>query len=580
MHSRNEYPRPQLQREQWLPLNGQWQFEFDDNDSGLVRNLHKGSTQLSSCINVPFCYQYPASGIGDQTYHKTMWYKRSFSLDTQQRKQRALLCFNGCDYIADVWVNGIHAITHRGAYSAFHCDITDYVRKDNTIVVRCIDPSDPTIPRGKQNWIPNKYGCWYVPNSGIWQSVWLEFFGEDCLDSYSLIPDIDRCAFGGELVTLYGKADLAKFTVFFNNQLIKTQTVSLDGKYTRYDICLMEDNFVDESYWWSTDKPNLIYVDIELLRNDKVRDRVHTRFGMRKISINDDGVILLNNRPLYQRLILDQGYFEESGITPPSAQALKRDIELSLAMGFNGARKHQKIEDPYYCYYAEEMGFLVWCEMPSAYNFNACQQQMLMSEWQEIVRCARNLTSVVCYVPLNESWGVRRILSDSNQQNFARAMYYATKALDSSRIISTNDGWENIVPTDIISIHDYAETSDGFGDKYSVDNLDRVFPSQRKLMAEGNKYSGQPVLLSEFGGIAMQNEAVDGNWGYNSGAKNTDEFYSRYGALLKGVHSMWWQGFCYTQLTDVQQEVNGLLDSKHMPKFDIATIKALTQLPN
>lgn len=577
MHIRNEYPRPQLRRDEWLPLNGQWQFDFDDSGDGLKRKLYLGETDLSRLINVPFTYQYEASGIGEQDRHEIMWYKRNFTLTDKQLSKRTLICFNGCDYVADVWVNGFHVTTHQGAYTAFTADITDCVSKENVVVVRCCDPFDPTIPRGKQSWTNERFGCWYVPNSGIWQSVWIEFFENDCLDAYSLIPNIDDCSFGGELTTLYGRADKALFTVSLDGKVIKTAEFSLDGRHTRYNVSLTERNCVDEDMFWSVERPNLIYVDIELYTGERLADTVHTRFGMRKISVND-GIVCLNNSPLYQRLILDQGYFAESGITPPSTEAIKRDIELSIAMGFNGARKHQKIEDPYFYYYAEELGFLVWCEMPSAYSYNSREQQLIMREWQEIVRACRNYTSVVCYVPLNESWGVRKILNDGSQQDFARSLYYATRALDGSRIISTNDGWENVDASDIVSVHDYAMTPDGFAVKYDPDALDTVYPQRRKLLCNGVSYNGAPVLMTEFGGIAMKNETNGDNWGYNVGAKDKDEFYSRYGKLIQGIAELYFQGFCYTQLTDAQQEVNGLLDEHHNPKFDVAVIKKLTDI--
>lgn len=577
MRIRNEYPRPQLRRDEWLPLNGQWQFDFDDEADGLKRKLYLGETDLSRLINVPFTYQYEASGIGEQDRHEVLWYKRGFTLTDKQLSKRALICFNGCDYVADVWVNGFHVTTHQGAYTAFTADITDYVTKENVVVVRCYDPFDPAIPRGKQSWTNERFGCWYVPNSGIWQSVWVEFFETDCLDAYSLIPNIDDCSFGGELTTLYGRADKARFTVSLDGKVIKTAQFSLDGKHTRYNVSLTERNCVDEDMFWSVERPNLIYVDIELYAGERLADAVHTRFGMRKISVND-GIVCLNNSPLYQRLILDQGYFAESGITPPSTEAIKRDIELSIAMGFNGARKHQKIEDPYFYYYAEELGFLVWCEMPSAYSYNSREQQLIMREWQEIVRACRNYTSVVCYVPLNESWGVRKILNDGSQQDFARSLYYATRALDESRIISTNDGWENVDASDIVSVHDYSMTPDGFAAKYDPDALDTVYPQRRKLLCNGVSYNGAPVLMTEFGGIAMQNETNGDNWGYNVGAKDNDEFYARYGKLIQGISELYFQGFCYTQLTDAQQEVNGLLDEHHNPKFDVAVIKKLTDI--
>ena len=339
----------------------------------------------------------------------------------------------------------------------------------------------------------------------------------------------------------------------------------------------MENDFVDESTLWWPDNPNLYYVDFTLYKNGKQADFARTRFGMRKISIDEGGNICLNNVRLYQRLILDQGYWEESGITPPSVDALERDIDLCKAMGFNGARKHQKFEDPYFYYLADEKGYLTWCEMPSAYNYNADEVKYLTNEWQEIISLASNFTSVVCYVPLNESWGVRKIVVDKDQQNFARSLYYLTKALDSSRLISTNDGWENIDASDILSIHDYAYDKSNFG-QYKAENYDNLYPQWRKLMAHGNKYNGQPVLFTEFGGIAMATDKVGGNWGYNSGAKDDEEFYTRYANLMQGIYEMKdFQGFCYTQVSDVQQEVNGLLTADRRPKFDLERVKKITE---
>ena len=238
-------------------------------------------------------------------------------------------------------------------------------------------------------------------------------------------------------------------------------------------------------------------------------------------------------------------------------------------MGFNGARKHQKLEDPYFYYYADELGFLTWCEMPSAYNFNSEEVYKQTTEWLEIVKSVRNFTSVICYVPLNESWGVRKILNDRQQQDYARALYYVTRATDGSRLISANDGWETVETTDIIGIHDYAFDSSEFATKYAPENINSVYPSVRKMMAEGCRYNGQPLLFTEFGGIAFQNSEGDGNWGYNRGAADEKEFLSRLKNLMDGVYKCGFQGYCYTQLTDVQQEVNGLLDSDRNPKLDI-----------
>ena len=575
-YKRMEYPRPQFRRDGWVSLNGEWEFAFDDNNVGVKKGYPTGNVTLDKTINVPYSYQYEASGIGDTSVHETVWYKRSFKV---KRDKRALLCFNGADYKTDVWVNGFHAVTHTGGFAPFSVDITDYLIKgDNVLVVRCIDPLDPTIPRGKQSWTGKKFGCWYIPNTGLWQSVWIEYFDDDCIEQYSLIPDPDTCSFSGEIKTMYSLADEVELVVFYQDKQIKKQRISLDGKYTRYTVKLMELDFVDESFLWTPERPNLFYVDFRLYKDGALVDEAHTRFGLRKIHVDEGGRICLNNRPLYQRLILDQGYWQESGITPPSVDALKKDIELCMAMGFNGARKHQKFEDPYFYYLAEEMGYLTWCEMPSSYNFNADEVSYVTKEWQEILAVARNQTSNVCYVPLNESWGVRKIVVDKAQQDFGRALYHLTKAVDESRLISTNDGWENSDKTDIISIHDYAFDSSEFAKKYNRESYDTVFPQGRRLMSFGCKTQGQPVLFTEFGGIAMRQEEKDGNWGYNTGAANEEEFIARYKNLMDGIYATAdFQGFCYTQVSDVQQEVNGLLTPDRKPKFDVKKICKCTK---
>ena len=575
---RNEYPRPQFAREDWMSLNGMWEFCYDDADDGQKRGLPSGKKALGMHINVPFTYEYEASGIGDAAQHPVVWYRRTVMLPRLSGGRRALLCFNGCDYDADVWVNGAHAAFHRGAFAPFFADVTDFLKNgENVIVVRCRDYPDPAAPRGKQSWTGERFGCWYMPNTGIWQSVWLEFCGEDCIARRSLIPDTRSCSFSGEIVTLYGRADEAELSVSYAGKCIKRVRFSLDGRRTPYTVRLTEGDSVDESHFWTPERPNLFYVDFTLYAHGKQADRVHTRFGMRRISLAD-GHVMLNDRPYYQRLILDQGYWKESGLTPPSAQALKEDIELAKAMGFNGARKHQKFEDPYFYYYAEELGFLTWCEMPSAYCYCAEEVAALTAQWQEIVAEAQNFTSVACYVPLNESWGVRKILSDERQQDFARALYRLTKAIDPTRPISTNDGWENSDETDIISIHDYAKFGDGFARKYTPEHYDTVYPVHRRLMQEGCAYRGQSVIFTEFGGIAMKKDEGGGNWGYNDAAKDEEEFLARYESLMRGVAACDFDGFCYTQLTDVQQEVNGLLDEDHKPKFDLEAIRALTEI--
>ena len=571
---RREYPRPQFRRENWQSLNGEWEFAFDDKNDGVKSGLWQGKKSLPLKIRVPFSYQYPASGIGDAAQHDIVWYRRSFSLAEENRGRRALLCFNAADYQTDVWLNGVHILTHTGGFTPFSADITAYLKKgDNIIVVRCEDTLNDAVPRGKQSWTGKPFDCYYVPNTGIWQSVWLEFYGEDCIAEHSLFCDYDKTELYGELVTQYGKADEAEILVTFAGKLIKRERFTLRGRHNKFRFALPRD-YTDD-YSWSPENPRLLYVDFALYKDGKQVDLAHARIGMRKISVDEHGKICLNNRPYYQRLVLDQGYWPESGLTPPSAEALRKDIELAKAMGFNGARKHQKLEDPYYCYYAEELGFLTWCEMPSAYRFCTEEVTAITEEWQEIIKAGRNCTSNVCYVPLNESWGAREIATDERQKAFARSLYYLTKTLDPTRLISTNDGFEIVNPADIVGVHDYdAGKAEDF-QKYAGEKYEGMHPQGFALFAEGEKYEGQPALLTEFGGRAMQADAQGEAWGYSGAAQNEEEFLKQLESIMQGVYSCNFQGYCYTQLCDVQQEVNGLLTAERKPKADIQKLKPI-----
>lgn len=572
-YEHKEYPRPQFRREDWQGLNGEWEFAFDDKNEGIKSGLWQGNKALPLKINVPFSYEYPASGVGDTAQHDVVWYRRTFAIAEGNGGSRALLCFNAADYQTDVWLNGVHILTHTGGFTPFSADITDILKEgENVLVVRCEDTLNACVPRGKQSWTGSPFACFYVPNTGIWQSVWLEFFGEDCIAEHLLLCDYDKTELYGELVTLYGLADEAEIAVTFDGKLIKRERLTLRGRHNRYRFALPKD-YTDD-YSWSPENPRLLYVDFALYKGGKRVDLAHTRIGMRKISIDEYGKICLNNRPYYQRLVLDQGYWQESGLTPPSAEALRKDIELAKSMGFNGARKHQKLEDPYFCYYAEELGFLTWCEMPSAYRFCAEEAAAITKEWQEIVRAGRNCTSNVCYVPLNESWGAREIASDEAQQAFARSLYFLTKSLDPTRLISTNDGFEVVNPTDILGVHDYdSEKAEDF-QKYA-NGYDGMHPQGFALFAEGEKYAGEPVLLTEFGGRAFQTDAKGEAWGYSGAAQNEEAFLKQLGSIMQGVYSCNFQGYCYTQLTDVQQEVNGLLTAERKPKVDMQKLKAI-----
>lgn len=571
-YQRSEYPRPQFRREQWESLNGEWEFAFDDEKQGELKGYPSGRVSLDKKINVPFVYQSAASGIGDETSHETVWYRRTFEVKT--KPENLLLCFNGADYETNVWVNGHLTASHTGAYTAFKADIAKYLEEgENVVVVKCFDPVCAAIPRGKQSHRNGgkRFECWYIPSTGIWQSVWLENFQKDCIDRYTLMSDADNGTLYGDVTLLYAVADTLKITVKKDGIKIAEQTISLEKKRTEYSVKLENVDL------WSPESPALYNVDFELQKDGKTLDLCHARTGVKKIEIVN-GNVLLNGKPLYQRLVLDQGYWKDTDLTPPSAEAIKKDIEFAIKAGFNGARKHQKIEDPYFCYYAEELGFITWCEMPSAYEFCDLEVQSLVSEWSKIVAEAKNCTSNVCYAPLNESWGVGAIKSDKRMQHLAAALTFVTKAIDPSRPVSSNDGWENTNETDVVTIHDYAFDDSEFDKKYIRADLNLVAPVGRAQFADGAHYRGQPVLFSEFGGIAMQTDTSGENWGYGAGAKGAEEFYSRMRNLMKGIKRCPFQGYCFTQLSDVQQEVNGILDYAHNPKFDLSVLAEIFKI--
>ncbi len=573
-YERNEYPRPQFQRENWQNLNGEWEFEW--NDSQNSNHDDKKPILFTKKINVPFSYQWEASGINDKDVHEILWYRRRFKIKEENQHKNALLCFNAADYQTDVWINNHHVLTHQGGFSPFHIDITQYLNEEvNEIIVRCIDTLETTVPRGKQTWTGKPFGCFYYPNSGLWGSVWIDFFEEDCIENYHFQPNIDTQSMDGKIKTYYGFANELELILKFKNKVIKTQSFPLNEKYSTFTIQLSDTSVLFSEMLWDVENPNLIDIDLKLLKNKKIMDEAHTRIGLRKIHINEQGKICLNYRPLYQKLVLDQGYWNESGLTPLSANAIKKDILLAKEMGFNGARKHQKFEDPYFYYYADELGFLTWCEMPSAFTF--CEKEMaaITKEWQEIVNVAKNFTSVIFYVPLNESWGTNEIKTNKTQQNFAKSLYYLTKSLDNNRLVSTNDGFENIEESDILSIHDYEiKNEEEFPTKYNG-NYDGMKPQGFALFADGHKYKGQPILFTEFGGIAFENDKKGDAWGYGNAAKDADDFCARLESLINGIAKTDFQGYCYTQLTDVQQEINGLLYANRTPKVELERLKKI-----
>ncbi|MDQ3377196.1 MAG: glycoside hydrolase family 2, partial [Actinomycetota bacterium] len=420
---RPEYPRPQFRREAWTNLNGGWRFAFDDGDVGLAegwQNVTAAGLEGSSfdlSITVPFCYQSNLSGIGETAFHDVVWYARTFE-HPQADDERLLLHFGAVDYRATVWVNGSHVASHEGGHTPFCADVTFALREgENVLVVRAEDPSrDATIPRGKQYWKEESEGIFYTRTTGIWQTVWLEPVNRRRVGSLRLTPDVDRASLDVEArFEGFGPGMTLRLVVSFDGDEILDDRVAVTSPVVRRRLPLIRPGEAPDtphlSRWpganlWTPEEPNLYDLRLELLDAvGETLDSVDSYFGVRKIETRD-GEVFLNNRPYYQRLVLDQGYFPDGILTAPADEDLRRDIELAKEMGFNGARKHQKVEDPRWLYWADTLGFLVWGEMANAYQYSDDSVRRITAEWQEAVRRDYNHPSIVAWVPMNESWGV------------------------------------------------------------------------------------------------------------------------------------------------------------------------------
>jgi beta-galactosidase/beta-glucuronidase len=591
MTRRTEYPRPQWIRENWQNLNGAWQFEFDDQNAGTAERWQTGDREFSRTIEVPFAYQTPLSGIHDPSFHDLVWYKRNFKVDETWKGKRVLLHFGAVDYRAWVYVNGKYVGTHEGGNTPFAFDITDELTwQDEQVAVRVEDSStDETIPRGKQFWIEKPAAIWYTRTTGIWQTVWLESVSAERLEKVRFIPDIDKGDVVAEFETSGGMvgAEL-DVEITFEGQTVVKDRILLGDRYTRRSFNLFQHHifrtgYHHEGWTWSPETPNLFDVVLTLRRNGSAVDEVRSYFGMRKVH-TENGMVYLNNKPYYQKLVLDQGYWPEGLLTAPSDEDLRKDIELAKEMGFNGCRKHQKVEDPRFLYWADKLGFLVWGECAASPSYNNDAVARLTREWLEIVERDFNHPSIVAWVPLNESWGIPHVRSDAQQQHHSLAMYSLIHSLDPTRPVISNDGWE-LTRTDICAVHNYNHGQPDEIAKYEefrrdLSTRERILesmPAMRGIYANGFSHQGEPILLTEFGGIGFKLGSEAG-WGYTS-VQSEEEFVREYQRVLEAVfESSAIHGFCYTQLTDVEQEINGLLTYDRQPKCDLKQIKEINTM--
>lgn len=574
-----DYPRPQFVRENWTNLNGEWDFRFDDDNSG-ERECWQDHFQGELKITVPFTYETKASGIGREEHHRYVWYHRQIDIPKEYEGKRVILHFQAVDYLAKVWINGTHVGSHQGGYSAFSLDITPYIvlGEVNQLTVKAEDKMDATQPRGKQRWVEQNFECFYVQTTGIWQSVWLEIVEPVYIDAVKITPNVDeryvRFEYQVEGDYAAGEEIRLETRISLKGKQVKKASLVIDRPWLQLDMDLVhEANGPWKQYLWSPAHPNLYDVEFVLYQGDKLLDHVYSYFGMRKISI-EKGKVLLNNTPIYQRLVLDQGYWPESHLTPPSEEAILDDIDKTLQMGYNGVRKHMKVEDSRFLYWCDVKGLLVWSEMAATFEFNDQAIQNFTSEWMEVVRQQYNHPSIVTWVPFNESWGIMQIFKDKKQQQFTETIYHLTKSFDPYRPVITNDGWEHTV-SDILTLHDYVESGDEFfkryADKDEIVNNGKSFNNAKYAFADGYSYKGQPIIVSEFGGIALQSES---GWGYGKQETSKEAFLSRFRSIHQAIKATEYiVGYCYTQITDVQQEINGLLTENREPKVPLEVIR-------
>jgi len=558
---RPEYPRPQFLRQNWCNLNGQWQFEIDNGRSGMVRGLQKEGVDLSGTITVPFCPESKLSGVEHVDFMYGVWYKRKVNLE--KVSGRVVLHFGAVDYHCRAFVNGTLVGEHKGGYVSFSFDITNALREgENEIAVYAEDDTrDRLIPSGKQSRTYNSRGCYYTRTTGIWQTVWLEFMPEAYVDFVKYYPNITDGSVTVE-ANLKGTGDFT-CQISYNGKPMGSYTAANATGQLNFTVSLAE------KHLWEVGKGELY--DVVFTFGE---DRVESYFGLREVRL-DGHKFLINGKSVFQRLVLDQGFYPTGIYTAPSDADLKGDIELSLAVGFNGARLHEKIFEERFLYHADKMGYIVWGEFPDWGLDHSYADNIygFLPEWIEEMKRDFNHPAIVGWCPHNETW------DQAGRKQFDPSIaliYDVTKAIDTTRpCIDTSGNFH--VKTDIFCVHDYNQDPVTFKEAYD------------RLMTEGvlhdrfekrQKYNGEATFVSEYGGIRWapgeKDENRCGSWGYGKDVVDEADFFNRYKGLTDALlDNSEMFGLCYTQLTDVEQEQNGLYTYDRKPKFDTEKLHAI-----
>lgn len=579
-------PNPQFVRPNWIDLTGTWSFSFDDANAGIRERWFEAPERLAERIQLPYPPESRLSGIHDTSYHTRLWYARTFEAPSMRPNDRLRLCFGAVDYEATVWVDGSVVGSHTGGHTPFSFDITDALRAggEHTIVVRVHDdPLDIEQPRGKQEWRPELHGIWYHRTSGIWQPVWFEVVPENRITSLHWSFDASTWSINYEIELAQPAVEGTVLAIDFeqDDHPYPGVRIAAVGRSITGSISLFGSRRVMDpgAALWSPERPNLIGARVTLSAPNAIDDLVHSYLGLRTVDTTSRRV-LINGQSRYLRLVLEQSYWPESQLVAPSPDALEREVELILALGFNGARIHQKVEDPRFHYWADRKGLLLWGEMPSPFTYSDLGISRHAKEWEEAVLRDRNHPSVIAWVPFNESWGVNEVGRSREQQHAVAAAYHRTHQLDGTRPVIGNDGWEH-VEADIFTIHDYSWDADLLRKRYLsagdlVSTIETFFPGSRSLVTDRFRHENKPVIVSEYGGVSFAPNEGEAWFGYGK-VGTTEEYVAKYRELTTALTSSdHLCGFCYTQLTDTEQETNGLLDENRQPKAPIELLREIT----
>jgi beta-galactosidase/beta-glucuronidase len=553
MNPRDEYPRPQLVRDEWVNLNGEWDFEIDNSITGIEKRFYLRD-KLDNKIIVPFCPESRLSGIANTDFMNCVWYRRDFSVPDAWKGRQVLLHFGAVDYHATVYINGEHAGEHKGGYTPFSFDITEHLRENGNYITVCAVDNLRSFnqPGGKQSTQFDSHGCFYTRTTGIWQTVWLECVSENYIKSIKAIANIDEPSVNLEFkLSPYSNGAVITAKAFFEGKLMGETSAKVSALSTILYISL------SEKHLWEAGKGDLYDLEITVMKDGGVKDKVKSYFGLRSVSLSEKA-FLLNGKSIFGRWVLDQGFYPDGIYTAPSDEALKNDILCAMQLGFNGTRLHQKVFEPRYLYWADKLGYLVWGEYGN-WGLNVTepgQIEHFLPEWMEAVERDFSHPSVIGWCPFNETWD----FNGKPQCNMLIKMVYeVTKAIDPTRPVIDTSGNYHVV-TDIFDIHDYCQNVKEFAAHYK-DGLYNNFPTRQT-------HKGEPYFISEYGGIKWAENENDG-WGYGDNPKTEKEFIKRYkgltDTLLNNENIL---GFCYTQLYDVEQEVNGLMTYDRVFKFD------------